>query len=81
MKRILTIEQRTHILETYRTGGRIATRPLCRRYGVSENYVFKQLVKKHGVKVINPQNKVRPKPPKWDDPRWQRAIDIGPINV
>jgi hypothetical protein len=57
----------------------VATRPLCALYGVSEAYVFKHLVRKHGIKVDNPQNKVRPKPPKWNDPRWARAIAIGPV--
>jgi hypothetical protein len=76
-----------HILDVYANVGGDEARALAPVYGITTVYV-KKLACMHGVKVKRKVNHKpetikkrlgKGKPRQWNDPRWQRAAEIGPV--
>lgn len=78
MRKCLTPKQRKELFACYRQCGVVGVRKLAVEWGFSPKY-FRVLPGRHGVQVNPRPDRVQPKPSKWEDPRWARAIAIGPV--
>lgn len=66
------------ILNLYETKGAKTTDAYAAQFGISPETVRK-IAHRHKVRAKPPENKWRPQYRPEDDPRWARAIAIGPV--
>ena len=85
-KRKITLEQAQKLLDHYLEHGAEATEPLCAELGVSPRYPA-SMASVYGKRrpKYRKGTKYKNQPPQkclsqdWNDPRWQWAIERGPV--